>query len=168
MTVASMAIDIWAPGEDDPRRPHISPGPIERWIVLDRDGLVIADSILSVDDDVALLHGLVASTTHARWLLHTAIVERLCGDCRTLLINGEEAYNLGAGARHFQHLLGYGIARLRPTKSTASHLGASRPEPACLSWPPAPMSWKVDVTEVPRPAVTDREIEELLKPVVSA
>jgi hypothetical protein len=167
MTVASMAIDDWAPGEDDFRRPHIGPGPIERWIVLDRDGVIIGDAILSVDDEVALLHGLVAFTTNARWLLHTAIVERLCGDCGTLLINGEEAYNLGAGARHFQHLLGYGIACLRPTKPTGAHLGRSRPEPACLSWPPAPMSWQPDAPEVPIPTITDRELEELLKPVVS-
>jgi hypothetical protein len=167
MTVASMAIDDWAPGEDDLRRPHITPGSIERWIVLDKDGVIVADSILSVDGDVALLHGLVASTTHARWLLHTAIVERLCGECGTLLINGEEAYSLGAGARHFQRLLGYEIARLRPTKPTRAHLGRSRPEPACLSWPPVPMSWQADALEIPGPTVTDLELEELLKPVVS-
>ena len=79
------------------------------------DRAVVAQAILSVDDDVALLHGLVtiAANNNARWLLHTAIVERLCGSCSVLLTNSDDAYLLGAGTQHFQRLLGYDIARLR-------------------------------------------------------
>ncbi|HWB70137.1 MAG TPA: hypothetical protein VG518_09195 [Solirubrobacterales bacterium] len=113
LTVSSYMIDDWAPGPGDIRADHIAPGPIERWMVLAPGGEMVADSILSVDEDVALLHGLVSSVTYARWLLHTAIVERLCGCCSVLLINSEDVYLMGAGNQHFQRLLGYGIARLR-------------------------------------------------------
>src|SRR5262249_12530620 len=93
-TVLSYAVDNWVPGIGDARREAIGPGPIERWIVTDADGGYIADSILSVDHEVALLHGLVAYAPNARWLLHAAIIERLCGDCRVLLTNTENVYLL--------------------------------------------------------------------------
>jgi len=113
LTVKSFTVDNWRPGQGDFRVAHIAPGPVEKWVVLDPDGGVVADSILSVDEDVALLHGLVSSSAYARWLLHTAIVERLCGCCSVLLLNSDDAYLLGAGNQHFQRLLGYRIARLR-------------------------------------------------------
>jgi hypothetical protein len=119
LTIESVTIDNWSPGPGDFRAAHIAPGPIERWMVLDPDGELVADSILSVDDDVALLHGLVSSVTYARWLLHTAIVERLCGRCSVLLTNSEDAYLMGTGNQHFQRLLGYGIARLRLPRSVS-------------------------------------------------
>ena len=119
LAVTSSTIEQWVPGRDDSRAGHLAPGPVERWMVLDPDGRVVADSILSVDEDVALLHGLVSSVTYARWLLHTAIVERLCGCCIVLLTNDDDAYLMGAGNQHFQRLLGYGIARLRLPRSPA-------------------------------------------------
>jgi hypothetical protein len=117
LTIESCTIDNWTPGRGDVRAAHISPGPIERWMVRDPNGGVVADSILSVDEDVALLHGLVSSSSNARWLLHTAIVERLCGHCSILLLNSEDAYVMGTGTQHFQRLLGYRIARLRLPRS---------------------------------------------------
>lgn len=117
LAVTSSTIDNWAPGPDDSRAGHIAPGPVERWLVLGPDGEVVADSILSVDEDVALLHGLVSSVSYARWLLHTAIVERLCGCCSVLLINSDDAYLMSSGNQHFQRLLGYRIARLRLPRS---------------------------------------------------
>jgi hypothetical protein len=119
LTVSSCTIDNWVPGPDDTRSGQISAGPIERWMVLSPDGALVADSILSVDEEVALLHGLVSSVTYARWLLHTAIVERLSGHCRVLLVNSDDAYSTSAGTRHFQRLLGYEIARLRLRRSPA-------------------------------------------------
>jgi hypothetical protein len=113
LEVASSMFEYWRPGKDDTRYGQISPGAVERWTVVDRDGTVVADSILSVDEHVALLQGLVAFTKHARWLLHTGIVERLCGSCEILLVNSDDAYKLPPGTQHFQRLLGYQIARLR-------------------------------------------------------
>ncbi|MBS1887902.1 MAG: hypothetical protein JSU06_12010 [Actinobacteria bacterium] len=113
LTVESCTLDSWGPGPEDSRAPHIAPGPIERWTVLDQGGAIVADSILSVDTEVALLHGLTSHVTYARWLLHAAIVERLCGSCQVLLVNSDDAYLMSPGTRHFQRLLGYQIARLR-------------------------------------------------------
>jgi hypothetical protein len=136
MAVRSEVIDEWVPGNDDSRRPFFEPGPVERWIVLDADGVLVADAILSVDAEVALLHGLVSATSQARWLLHTAIVERLCGRCGILLINGQEAYELADGARYFQRLLGYEIANLKPTRSGRA-LDSSAP---ARVWPSPPIA----------------------------
>jgi hypothetical protein len=115
LTVETEFVADWEPGTDDSRVAYITPGPVERWNVMKPDGEVVAQAILSVDDDAALLHGLVtiADSTNARWLLHTAIVERLCGSCSVLLTNSDDAYLMGAGTQHFQRLLGYGIARPR-------------------------------------------------------
>jgi hypothetical protein len=135
-SVASSAIDNWAPGTDDSRFAAITPGPVERWMVLSPDGTFAADSILTVDPDVALLQGLVSFTSHARWLLHTAIVERLCGDARFLVTNSDAAYRLAPGTQHFQRLLGYEVSRLRIVRLPASSGAATPPHPAGLSWPP--------------------------------
>jgi hypothetical protein len=134
-TVSSYAVDNWVPGVGDSRRGVIAPGPIERWLVVAADGICLADSILSVDRHVALLHGMVSFAPNARWLLHAAIIERLCGDCEVLVTNSEDAYFIGPGNQHFQRLLGFGISRLRisrsprPTPISSSH-------PAGLLWPP--------------------------------
>ena len=112
-TVRSCTIDDWTPGSNDTRSPHISPGPVERWTAFAPWGGIVGEAILSVDEDIALLHGLVSWSSSARWLLHTAIVERLCGRCSLLLTSSDDVYRLDAGALHFQRLLGYQIARLR-------------------------------------------------------
>ncbi|MGN6258328.1 MAG: hypothetical protein ACTHN3_11355 [Solirubrobacterales bacterium] len=119
-TVEFRRTEDWAPGTGDFRAAHITPGPVEEWVVLDREGAVVASSILSVDEEVALLHGLVSSSSYARWLLHTAIVERLCGRCKVLLTNSPDAYLVGVGNQHFQRLLGYEIMRLRLRRSSRS------------------------------------------------
>jgi hypothetical protein len=46
-------------------------------------------------------------------MLHTAMVERLCGSCEVLLVNCDDAYLMPSGVQYFQRLLGYEIARLR-------------------------------------------------------
>ncbi|MGH2939157.1 MAG: hypothetical protein ACRDPE_13670 [Solirubrobacterales bacterium] len=116
LTVTHTELAGWEPGLDDTRRGLLTPGPIEWWQVrgLDADAPPVAEAIVTVDDEVALLHGLGSSVRYARWLLHTAIVERLCGDCGVLLVNSDDAYLLGEGHRYFQRLLGYEIARLEP------------------------------------------------------
>jgi hypothetical protein len=103
----------WAPGTDDSRLAYITPGPVERWNLLTAEGTIVAQAILSVDEEVALLQGLMSLAPHGRWLLHTAMVERLCGSCQVLLINCDDAYLMPPGVQHFQRLLGYEIARLR-------------------------------------------------------
>ncbi len=135
LAVLSCAVDNWAPGTDDSRFAAITPGPVERWMVLSPDGTFAADSILTVDAEVALLQGLVSFTAHARWLLHTAIVERLCGEANVLMTNSDAAYRLAPGAQHFQRLLGYEVSRLRIARIPSSST-AERPHPAGLSWPP--------------------------------
>jgi hypothetical protein len=135
--VRSSLVPVWKPGGDDSRHPHISPGPVERWTAFAPDGEIVADSILSVDENVALLHGLVSEVSYARWLLHTAIVERLCGRCDLLLSNSDDVYRLGRGARHFQRLLGYQIARLR----------VPRPVSAESAFSPAPASQRRPITD---------------------
>jgi hypothetical protein len=113
LTVQMRTDPKWRPGAVDSRASHISPGPVEEWTVHNRDGEVVGASIVSVDDRVALLHRLVARERYARWLLHAAIVERLCGHCELLLINSDAAYWMSRGGRHSPHLLGYRIASLR-------------------------------------------------------
>jgi hypothetical protein len=165
LTVISYAVDNWAPGEGDVRRPDIAPGPIERWMVLDAEGVVVADSIVSVDESVALLHGLVSFATNARWLLHTAIVERLCGSCAVLLTSSEDAYWLGAGTQHFQRLLGYQIMRLRLPRSNRSLVVEPTAHPAGLSWPPEQLeqlTW-----QVPEPAAAG-SVPAAAEPVAQA
>jgi hypothetical protein len=151
LTVHSYAVDNWAPGDGDTRRGAIAPGPIERWLVFDADGTCAAESILSVDDEVALLHGSVSFTPNARWLIHTAIVERLCGSCDHLLTNSPDAYFLDSGHQHFQRLLGYRISRLRIARSGAP--AAATPQPAGLSWPPAPQICGIAPRELPVPVL---------------
>jgi hypothetical protein len=132
--VDSYAVDNWFPGLDDTRRAAISPGPIERWMLVGPEG-VVADSILSVDREVALLHGLVSFGPYARWLLHAAIIERLCGACRVLVTNSDPTYLLTPGNQHFQRLLGFRISRLEVSPLTVP-APAAPPDPTGLAWPP--------------------------------
>lgn len=147
-TAHSYAVDNWVPGLDDTRRAAINPGPIERWLLVGPDGAVVADSILSVDRDVALLHGLVSFAPNARWLLHAAIIERLCGDAKLLLTNSDDAYLLAPGNQHFQRLLGFQISRLE-ISDVPDVAPVPSPHPAGLHWPPdVPFSCGI----APRPA----------------
>ncbi len=87
----------------------------EYWEAVDPAGATVAWAWLVVDADCALLYTLMASAPYARWLLHTAIVERLAAAGRPLLVTrSEDVPFMPAGDQHFQHLLGYTIARLRP------------------------------------------------------
>jgi hypothetical protein len=127
LTVARRELPAWEPGRDDTRRGFLSPGPIEHWQILHpMDGAPVAEAILTVDDEVALLHGLGSTNPHARWLLHTEIVERLCGSCGVLLVNSDDAYVLGPGHQYFQRLLGYEIARLRLERPSVPRRGLGR------------------------------------------
>ncbi len=98
LTVTRTVIEDWEPGLDDTRRGHLTPGPIEWWCVRGEDAEAppVAEAIVTVDDQVALLHGLGSSARYARWLIHTAIVEHLCGRCDVLLVNCDDAYLLGS------------------------------------------------------------------------
>jgi hypothetical protein len=118
-TVLRIPDEDWQPGVGDTRRGLLTPGPVERWRIpsLDPAEPRVAEAILTVDDEVALLHGLISTVKHARWLLHTAIVESLCGKCRVLLVNSDDVYLLGHGTHHFQKLLGYEIARIQVPRS---------------------------------------------------
>ena len=89
--------------------------PAEYWEAVDSSGATVAWAWLVVDTECALLYALMSSASDARWLLHTAIVERLSSaGCPLLLARGEDVPLLGVGQQHFQHLLGYTMARLRP------------------------------------------------------
>ena len=114
LLVTRTTVRDWEPGLDDTRRGLLTPGPVEWWRVYARDtaGPPVAEAIVTVDDDVALLHGLGSRTSSARWLVHTVVVEALCANCTLLLVNSDDVFLLGAGHRHFQRLLGYEIARL--------------------------------------------------------
>jgi hypothetical protein len=151
LVVQSVAVDGWAPGLDDSRRAAITPGPIERWMVFNPDGTFAADAILSVDQEVALLHGSVSFTPNARWLIHTAIVERLCGEAKVLVTNSDDAYFIGQGHQYFQRLLGYRVSRLGVTHSSAA---VAAPQPAGLAWPPAALPCGIaPVAREPEPAL---------------
>ena len=88
--------------------------PVEYWWATGRDGTTVGAAWLTVDDECALLHSMNSSERYARWLLHTAIVERLCASrCRLLLTNSFDVLLMSPGQRYFQQLLGYSIARVR-------------------------------------------------------
>jgi hypothetical protein len=67
-----------------------------------------------------------SAVTNARGLLHAAIVERLCGQCDALLVNGDDAYLMAPGTQHFQRLLGYEVVRLRLRRAPESPDGVQR------------------------------------------
>jgi hypothetical protein len=101
-------------------------GPAEHWLARNRAGNLVGEAWVTVDERCALLHSLVTTESDVRWLLHTAIVERLCGrGCRQLLTNSHDAFLMPAGQQHFQHLLGYSVERVRPRRSPGQ--GSTRP-----------------------------------------
>jgi hypothetical protein len=90
----------------------------ERWFALGLAGETVAEGWLVVDDECALLHSMTSSVSYARWLLHTAMVERLCASgCGLLITNSFDVPLMPAGEQHFQHLLGYTVAHLLPPQS---------------------------------------------------
>jgi hypothetical protein len=87
---------------------------VEHWWATGCDGATIGEAWVTVDDECALLHSLVCRERAARWLLHTAIVERLCAaGCRVLLTNSFDVPLMAPGVQYFQRLLGYSVARVR-------------------------------------------------------
>jgi hypothetical protein len=127
LTVNHRVLSDWEPGHDDTRRGLLSPGPIEHWKVFEHGKVLpVAEAIFTVDDEVALLHGLGSHNPHARWLIHTEVVERLCGSARFLLVNSDDAFLIRPGDQYFQRLLGYEITRLRLERVSASRRGLGR------------------------------------------
>ncbi len=103
-------------------------GPAEHWLARNRAGTLVGEAWVTVDEQCALLHSLVTTESDVRWLLHTAIVERLCvRGCRQLLTNSHDAFLMPTGQQHFQHLLGYSVERVRPRASRSRSQGSTRP-----------------------------------------
>lgn len=98
---------------------HQMDAPVEKFFIIDNDRS-IATAYLTVDRDVALLNMLGGETSDARWLLHAAVVQRLCGSVGVLLVEASTVPLLAPGLRHFQHLLGYRIFRLRVLRERLS------------------------------------------------
>jgi hypothetical protein len=97
-----------------PERKVTRAAPVEHWWATGRDGATVGEAWLTVDEDCALLHSLTSCERYARWLLHTAIVERLCAArCRLLLTNSFDVPLMAPGQQYFQRLLGYSIARVQ-------------------------------------------------------
>ena len=106
--------------------------PVEHWWATDRDGETVGDAWVTVDSECALLHSMVCSERYARWLLHTSIVERLCGaGCRLLLTNSFDVPLMAPGQQYFQRLLGYSIARVR-LNTTAATIAVRRRVPLAV------------------------------------
>ena len=121
MTCGYVKVASWTP-ED---RPIGTSPEAEHWTAIDPHGGTVAEAWLVVDEDCALLHTLTSSASNARWLLHTAIVERLCAArCQLLITNSYDIPLMPRGHQHFQHLLGYTIARIQP--ATAAPPAARR------------------------------------------
>ncbi len=110
MNSHSRTIPTWTrPGE---KLAHAAP--VEYWWATSRDGVTVGEAWVTVDEECALLHSMGCSERYARWLLHTAIVERLCAvGCRLLLTNSFDVPLMAPGQQYFQRLLGYSIARVR-------------------------------------------------------
>jgi hypothetical protein len=108
--------------------------PVEHWWATGRDGATLGEAWLTIDDECALLHSMVCSERYARWLLHTAIVERLCAArCRLLLTNSFDVPLMSPGQQYFQRLLGYSIERVRPRSNAAARATPRRTPVAVLS-----------------------------------
>lgn len=88
--------------------------PGECWWARDASGAIVGRAWLTVDERCAVLHALGSSRSGVRWLLHSAIVERVCASgCELLLTNSFDVPLMEPGAQYFQALLGYTIARVR-------------------------------------------------------
>jgi hypothetical protein len=108
--------------------------PVEYWWATRPDGATVGEAWLTVDGECALLHAMACSERYARWLLHTAIVERLCAArCRLLLTNSFDVPLMPPGQQYFQRLLGYSIERVRPRSSSAARASPSRMPIALIS-----------------------------------
>jgi hypothetical protein len=106
----SRTLLTWARPEEKVTRT----APVEHWWATGQDGATVGEAYLTVDDDCALLHSLTCGERYARWLLHTAIVERLCAaGCRLLLTNSFDVPLMAPGQQYFQRLLGYSVSRVR-------------------------------------------------------
>jgi hypothetical protein len=104
----------WVPSDRDSRFNVDA----EHWLARGPGGETLAEGWLVVDDECALLYAMTSSGSYARWLLHTAMVERLCDSgCGLLITNSFDVPLMPAGQQHFQHLLGYSVARLLPPRS---------------------------------------------------
>jgi hypothetical protein len=98
-----------------PDRKLTQAAPTERWRAINGAGAVVGEAWLTVDERCALLHELWCGEPYGRWLLHTEIVRRLCASlCPVLLTNSFDAPLMPPGQQHFQRLLGYTVARVRP------------------------------------------------------
>lgn len=124
----SRTLSAWTrPGEKLTRS-----APVEHWWAAGRDGTTVGEAWLTVDDECALLQSMSCSERYARWLLHTAIVERLCAArCRILLTNSFDLPLMSPGQQYFQRLLGYSIARVRLHPSSGA-LAVRRRVPIAL------------------------------------
>jgi hypothetical protein len=124
----SRTLPAWTrPGEKLTRS-----APVEHWWAATRDGATVGEAWLTVDEECALLHSMTSSERYARWLLHTAIVERLCAArCRLLLTNSFDLPLMSPGQQYFQRLLGYSIARVRLQPSSGA-LAVRRRVPIAL------------------------------------
>jgi hypothetical protein len=124
----SRTLPAWTrPGEKLTRS-----APVEHWWAASRDGATVGEAWLTVDDECALLHSMSCSERYARWLLHTAIVERLCvAHCRVLLTNSFDLPLMAPGQQYFQRLLGYSIARVSLNPSSGA-LAVRRRVPIAL------------------------------------
>ena len=101
--------------------------PTERFWATSRAGEIVGEAWLTVDGEFALLHALVCSESNVRWLLHSAIVERLCSSgCRLLMTNSYDVPLMSPGVQYFQRLLGYTVAHLRPPARRPT----TRPQPS--------------------------------------
>jgi hypothetical protein len=120
------------PGWTRPGEKLTRAAPVEHWWATSPDGAVVGEAWVTVDEECALLHTMGSSERYARWLLHTAIVERLCAvHCRLLLTSSFDVPLMAPGQQYFQRLLGYSIARVR-LHSTSGAMAVRRRLPMAV------------------------------------
>jgi hypothetical protein len=121
--------------------------PTERWWATCSGGEVVGEAWLTIDRESALLHALVCDESNVRWLLHSAIVERLCSSgCRLLMTNSYDAPLMTPGLQYFQRLLGYTVAHLRPPERPATTEPRTASKPLRWAWPEWASVWRVSLT----------------------
>jgi hypothetical protein len=123
----SQTIPGWTRPDD---KQLINAAPVERWWATRSDGRIVGEAWLTVDHECALLHSMTSSEPYVRWMLHSAIVERLYDSHRLLLLtNSYDAPLMAPGQQYFQRLLGYSVARVRrpePSPHSAAQTGRRR------------------------------------------
>jgi len=91
------------------------------FVSRDRSQRPLAITAAVIDESVCLIRVAVANTHEARWALHDYVVQILIGrGVKYLFVDGGGpfgALGLSAGARYYQHLLGYELRHLRPLTS---------------------------------------------------